>query len=312
MKINTVAVYGAGAIGSYFISGLSERLGENLWTIASGERAERMRKEGLVVNDEQYGLNVRTPEEAHGVDLLLISVKYGALWDALDDISKIVDEHTIVLSLLNGVDSEQILSDKIGPDNIVHSLMKIAAERVDNSVRFNVETTPGLFYGELSGDMATERVLAIAELLDGTSIHYHIVPDIIRQMWYKFALNVSQNLPQAIIGIGFGGYADSEHMSALRTALRNEVSTIAAAKGIDISTPLPIETKSSPTAKRGRYSTLQDLDAKRHTEVDLFAGAMMKMGEELNIPVPYSTFAYHAIKALEEKNDGVFDYEYKI
>ena len=56
------------------------------------------------------------------------------------------------------------------------------------------------------------------------------------------------------------------------------------------------------------YSTLQDLDAGRHTEIDMFSGALMRMGAELGIPTPYNEYTYHMIKALEEKNDGRFDY----
>ena len=55
-------------------------------------------------------------------------------------------------------------------------------------------------------------------------------------------------------------------------------------------------------------STLQDLDAGRHTEIDMFSGALMRMGRELGIPTPYNEYTYHMIKALEEKNDGLFDY----
>lgn len=60
-----------------------------------------------------------------------------------------------------------------------------------------------------------------------------------------------------------------------------------------------------------RYSTLQDLDAGRHTEIDMFSGALMRMGQELGIPTPYNEYTYHMIKALEEKNDGLFDYAAK-
>jgi 2-dehydropantoate 2-reductase len=49
--------------------------------------------------------------------------------------------------------------------------------------------------------------------------------------------------------------------------------------------------------------------AKRHTEVDMLAGAMVKMGKETGVPVPYSEYTYHMIKVLEEKNDGLFDYD---
>lgn len=57
-----------------------------------------------------------------------------------------------------------------------------------------------------------------------------------------------------------------------------------------------------------RYSTLQDLDAGRHTEIDMFSRALIHMGKELGIPTPYNEYTYHIIKALEEKNDGTFDY----
>ena len=57
-----------------------------------------------------------------------------------------------------------------------------------------------------------------------------------------------------------------------------------------------------------RFSTLQDLDAKRHTEIDMFAGEMIRMGKEYGIATPYCEYTYHLIKALEEKNDGKFEY----
>ena len=83
----------------------------------------------------------------------------------------------------------------------------------------------------------------------------------------------------------------------------------AKAKGIDISKADSSATRGSAVPKTARYSTLQDLDAKMHTEIDMFSGAIMKMGKELNIPTPYNEFVYHIIKAMEEKNDGLFDYK---
>ena len=307
MKIKTVAILGAGAIGGYFIWGLTEKLGENLWIIAEGARKARLERDGIVINGRQYQLNVRTPEEARGADLLLVSTKDGALRGSLDAIETIVDAHTTVLSLLNGVDSEEIISERIGKEHMLYSMMKISAERVGNSITFNGEVTPGVYYGEAGQKEPSERMLAIAELLEGTPLHYHMQEDIIRDLWLKFALNISYSLPQAILGVGFGAYADSEYVARLSACLNAEVEAIAAAKGIDI-TQKSTEGKPSQSVKKARYSTLQDLDAKRHTEVDMFSGAIVRMGKELNIPTPYNEFAYCAIKALEEKNDGKFDY----
>ena len=116
---------------------------------------------------------------------------------------------------------------------------------------------------------------------------------------------MSHNLPQAILNVGMGAYADSEHGDFISHKIWEEVAAVAAAKGITI-TPFPGSGKN--TRKNARLSTLQDLDAKRHTEIDMFAGALVRMAKELNVPVPYCEYTFHAIKALEEKNDGKFDY----
>lgn len=305
MEIKTVAVMGVGAVGSYFVYGLSDKLGDDLWVVAEGERAERLRKNGIIINDKTYHVHVKTPAEAHGADLLLIATKYSGLLDSLDDIEKVVAPHTLVLSLLNGVESEEIVGERIGMEHMLYSLMKIASQRVGNSIRFNPAGTLGVFYGESGHAEPTERALAIARLFDGSGVNYHICEDILQDMWYKFALNVSKNLPQAMVNCGYNGYFGSEHVAALSSGLRAEVVAVAAAKGIDISDETAPATSNSPaTLPTARFSTLQDLDAKRHTEVDMFSGAMMRMGAKLGIPTPYNEVTWHVIKALEDKNDG--------
>lgn len=308
-KIETAAVFGAGAIGAYFIWGLSDKLGENLYVIAEGERKERLEREGLWINQKNFALNVKTPKEAHGVDLLLVSTKYGALRESLDDIAGIVDEHTIVMSLLNGVDSEEIIGERIGMQHMVYSLMKISSERRGNRIVFDGQTAMGIYFGEKGIKEKTERVQAIETLFADTELHYKVCEDIETQIWIKYAFNVSYNLPQAILGCGIGAYKDSKYVKALRDKLRAEVVAVAGAKGIDISNPKKEVATPSPVWKRARYSTLQDLDAKRRTEVDMFAGAMMRMGRELGVPTPVSEVCFYMIKALEEKNDGKFEYE---
>ena len=111
-----------------------------------------------------------------------------------------------------------------------------------------------------------------------------------------------------MVGCGVGAYRDSEHVAFLRDRLREEVDRIAEKKGSILTRRIP-RPLSAVRCGIGRYSTLQDLDAGRHTEVDMFAGAVVRMGRELGILTPYNEFTYHMIKALEEKNDGKFDYE---
>lgn len=307
MKIKTVAVLGAGAVGSYIIWGLSGRNDIRLGVIAEGERAERLKK-GCTINDVTYHPEVWTPQEAKGTDLLIVSLKYGALPGALDSIRTITGEQTTVMSLMNGVDSEDIISAEIGASHVLHSLIKVASHKEGNGYYFNPETTIGIIFGELSAPYQSERVHAIEDLFKDTGLHYRSTEHIREEIWCKFRLNVCNNLPQAVLGAGVGCYQDSVHMKEISNKLKNELEAIAAAKGIDISKADTSSGHGSAVPPSARYSTLQDLDAGRHTEIDMFSGALIRMGRELGIPTPYNEYTYHIIKALEEKNDGKFDY----
>ena len=308
MKIKTVAVLGAGAVGSYVIWGLSNRKDIRLGVIAEGERAERMKK-GCIINGITYHPEVWTPQEAKGTDLLLVALKYGALPGALESIRTITGEHTTVMSLMNGVDSEEIIAKEIGAAHILHALIKVASHKEGNGYCFNPETTIGIIFGELTAPYQSERVQAIEDLFADTGLHYRTTEYIKEEMWCKFRLNVGSNLPQAVLGAGVGCYRDSMHMKEISNKLREELEAIAAAKGLDIRKADDSSSHGSAVPPSARYSTLQDLDAGRHTEIDMFSGALIRMGQELGIPTPYNEYTYHIIKALEEKNDGKFDYQ---
>ena len=308
MIIKSVAVLGAGAVGSYVIWGLSEKKDIRLGVIASGERAKRLKNKGCKINDTVYHPEVWTPEEAYGVDFLIVSLKYGALPGALDDITAVTGENTVIMSLMNGVDSEEIIAEKVGAEHLLHAVIKVASHKENDGYVFNPEATLGIIFGEVSAPYDSERVQAVLDLFSGTGLHYRATDCILEEIWSKFRLNVCNNLPQAILGAGVGCYRDSVHMKAISDGLRAELMAIAEAKGIDISKADVSSGRGSAVPPTARYSTLQDLDAGRHTEIDMFSGALIRMGKELGIPTPYNEFTYHMIKALEEKNDGRFDY----
>ncbi len=307
MQIRRTAVLGAGAVGSYIIWGLSGRKDIRLGVIAEGERAERLRA-GCRINDVTYHPEVWTPEEAYDTDLLIVSLKYAALPGAMESIRRITGEHTTVMSLMNGVDSEEQIAAGVGASHVLPALIKVASCREGEGYRFDPETTIGIIFGEWEPPFGSERVEAIEALFAGTGLHYRTTQYIREEIWSKFRLNVCNNLPQAILGAGVGCYRDSEHMREISGGLRRELEAIAAAKGIDMSRAASSSGHGSAVPPSARYSTLQDLDAGRHTEIDMFSGALIRMGRELGIPTPYNEFTYHMIKALEEKNDGKFDY----
>ena len=159
MEFKKIVIIGAGAVGSYMLWGLSQKDNIELSVVASGTRKERLESEGLCINDKLYKPAVKTPSEAHGADLVIVSVKYNALPSAVSDLKEIVDEHTVVMSLMNGVDSEDVIASEISEKHIVPALIKVASERKQNRIYFDPESTIGIVYGEKDG-CSSERTAA--------------------------------------------------------------------------------------------------------------------------------------------------------
>ncbi len=234
MKIKSVAVLGAGAVGSYVIWGLSEKSDIRLGVIAEGERAERLKKNGCAINGKTYHPEVWTPDEAHDVDLMVIALKYGSLEGALESIQKVTGEHTVIMSLMNGIDSEEIIGRTVGMEHVLPALIKVASHKEEDGYHFDPPTTLGIIFGEPSAPFDSERVKAVEKLFADTGIHFRSTEYIQEEIWCKFCLNVCSNLPQAILGAGVGCYRDSVHMKAISDGLKREAG-------------------SSRTGKRNRY-----------------------------------------------------------
>ena len=107
-----------------------------------------------------------------------------------------------------------------------------------------------------------------------------------------------------MLGIPFGAFRDSEEANEIRWAAMKEVQAVAKAKGITITDEQM--RKQYETVCRIPYdnkpSTLQDLEAGRKTEIDMFAGSMVWMGKELGIDTPVCWMFLQGIPGIEEKN----------
>lgn len=134
------------------------------------------------------------------------------------------------MSLMNGVDSEEIIAEKVDAEHLLHAVIKVASHKENDGYVFNPEATLGIIFGEVSAPYDSERVQAVLDLFSGTGLHYRATDCILEEIWSKFRLNVCNNLPQAILGAGVGCYRDSVHMKAISDGLRAELMAIAEAK----------------------------------------------------------------------------------
>lgn len=306
MKVRKAALIGAGAVGGYLIWGFDGADGVTFTVVAEGARRERLERDGVIINAQRYPVQVREPGQAGPQDLIFLATKYGGLDEAVAMLPPLVGPDTLVLSLLNGVDSEERVARAIGAEHVVHSLIRIASRRTQEGIFFNTQDPVNCICFGLLNDGAKERekLEALSDLLAHTRLCWNISEDILTEIWVKFASNIANNLPQAVIGVPASLYFNSEHGRFLAQRLWTEVAAVAAARGISLAEEAVIFPGQFAAAK---YSTLQDLEAGRHTEIDMFAGQMIRMAAEAGLSVPYCEYTYHAVKALEEKNDGLFD-----
>ena len=169
MEYRTVALIGAGAVGAFFIRGLSNTLGDNFCVIAEGERAQRLREKGLVINGEQVFPNVCSPEEATGADLILITTKYNGFHEILDSVKLMTAPHTVVVSALNGIDSEETLAEVIGEEHLLNAFMFVQSTRVGNTIDYNLDAK-GLIFGDKN---TPEKIIVMVSLLIARHHQYH-------------------------------------------------------------------------------------------------------------------------------------------
>ena len=309
-KIKTVSLIGLGAIGTYLATRLCSAGGCTFRVIAGGERASRIERDGVVANGKRFDFRVTRPDEDTGyADLAIVIPKFMGLRQSLADMKNQIGPETLILAPLNGVDAEDIVAEYYPKENILPSLMMVSSVRHGNESVFD-PATAFIQFGEAVNHELSPRVAAIKELFEGCGINVRVPEDMARAKWMKFMINVSENQSSAVLGIPYKAWmGGSDSADFVREKLAREVIAIAQAKGINLTEEDLVKRRArlAKVRPQNRTSTLQDIEAGRHTEVDIFAGAVVRMGRELGVPTPYNELFWHMIKVIEQRNDGEFD-----
>jgi 2-dehydropantoate 2-reductase len=137
-EIQKVAVLGAGAMGAYFASRFFDTPGFSTVLLARGQRLEKLKKDGLVINGKLYPIPVLDPGEAASpLDLIIVALKHNQLAEAIQDLEKVVGPSTIFVSIMNGLESEEIIGSVYGMDKMLYAIsVGIDALRMGNQVNY--------------------------------------------------------------------------------------------------------------------------------------------------------------------------------
>ena len=287
-KIETIDIVGLGALGVMYADFFTKKLGKDkVRVLADKGRAERYRRETITFNGEACDFNYcDAAQESRPSQLLLFAVKYGALNAAMEECAHLVDENTILISVLNGIRSEDDLAERFGAGKVVHCIAQKMAALKEGQVA--VCTNKGeLAIGVMNGDRE-ECKDAVQDFFERTGFAYSCPGDMRHAMWGKLLCNVGVN---QTVSLYAGTYRtvqkDGEARDMMLEAMR-EVVRVANAEGVDLSEEdvrqwVGVIDSLSPD---GEPSMRQDCKAGRATEVALFAGTICTLGKKHGIPTP--------------------------
>ena len=289
-------------MGAFFASKFLDASDFSTSVLARGARCERLRSDGLIVNGKPYAVPVTHPEESNSpADLIIVALKHHHLPEAVHDLRDLVNDQTTIISIMNGLDSEEYLGAVYGMDKILYAVsVGIDAVREGNRITYS---KPGKhFFGETDNTRISDRVRQVQAAFDRADIAYETPEDMVRTLWWKFMINVGMNQASAVMRAPYGAFQSSPDARALMEALMREVIVLAEGAGVNLVEQDLAEwyTFLDTLSPRGKTSMLQDIEAGRKTEIEIFGGKVVELAKTYAIPAPVNQTLVHIIQVLEQ------------
>ena len=289
--MDKVIICGLGAVGLTYADKLKDVC--ELKILVDEARFDRFQKNPPVLNGQEIKLDYILPTDSWNADLIIIATKASGLESAISYIKNFVGANTIIISLLNGISSEEKIANVYGKDKVIPAyFIGHSAVRDGNSV-----TQDGV------GRIVFGANECLETFFKENNIDYEIPEDIIYSLWLKFTMNIFSNQTSAVLNLTFGEMKRSEKFKEFAQKLISEVRQVGEASGVNGLENLERDAfvALSGMVDDGKTSMLQDILAGRKTEVDIFAGEIIRRGNEFGIATPYNQTLYDLIKILEDK-----------
>ena len=300
IKLKKTAIVGMGALGLLYGNQIQEGLGKDAVSfIVDKDRFERYKDKKFTICGEEKNFNIELSDSASPADLVIVAVKYNSLEAALDTMKNVIDEHTVIMSVMNGITSEEIIGKRYGMENIIYTVAQgMDAMRFGDALNY---TKMGELRIGVKAGADNTNLMKVVELFDAVKMPYTIDEDIIYRMWGKFMLNVGINQTCMMYETTYSGALSEGEANDTLIGAMNEVIEISHAEGVnltenDLNYYIDILKTLSPD---GVPSMRQDGMAKRKTEVDMFAGTVIEIAKKHGIAVPINERIYETVKRME-------------
>ncbi|MCL5807543.1 MAG: 2-dehydropantoate 2-reductase [Deltaproteobacteria bacterium] len=300
-----IAIVGLGGVGGYFGGKIARRYAGSaehpVVFVARGAHLAAIRRDGLLLRTVEEEFRVRpdlatdSPSEAGPCDLVLFCVKEYDLETAAAALAPLLQEKTVVLPVLNGVDIAERLRLLLPRGEILSGCVYISTFIEAPGVVRQVGGSCQLLFGPDDGQ--AERYRPLETLLKEAGIKAELSASIAVPLWSKYLFVSPMAGVTSLLGLCFGDVMADEKGRGLVRGLMAEIERLAAAKGI----PLPADSVERGIATVERFppatkSSLQlDFAKGGRTELELFIGYAVRAGRLLGVPVPLHDELYAAL-----------------
>lgn len=301
-EIQSISIIGMGALGMLYAGLITDSSDSPFVTfVAEKNRMEKYKNMEFTINGIPRTFHITDSQNCTPVDLVIVAVKYTTLPSALETMANCVGPDTTIISVLNGITSEEIIGARYGMEKVIYCI----AQGMD-AVKFGgnlTYTKPGeLRLGirsQISADQS--RLDMLTRCLSRSGVPYTVEEDILHRLWGKFMLNVGINQVCMAFETNYGGILRPGKAYDTMVGAMREVMTLAQAEGVslteqDFNSYIDLCRTLSP---EGMPSMRQDGIAKRPSEVEMFAGTVRTLAAKHSIPVPVNDWLYQKIREIE-------------
>ncbi|MGH9504149.1 MAG: 2-dehydropantoate 2-reductase [Terriglobales bacterium] len=300
-------VVGAGAIGGYFGGRLLE-INRDVTFLVRPKRAAALASRGLRIRSRFGDVTIPKPATvlAESVrdhfDLVLLSCKAYDLDGAITSFAPAVGAHTVILPLLNGMRHLEILNERFGRERVLGGQCLIAAALNDGEIA-HLNDTHELSFGEQDGTLS-DRVQAIAALMDGARFNPHTSTEILLEMWEKWVFLASLAGGTCLMRAAIGDICGSPGGTDFIIGLLEECRSIAATAGYPMREAQFKRARTMLTATGATLtaSMLRDIERNAPIEADHIIGDLLrrKTGSSSG-ELSFLSIAYTHLKAYEAR-----------
>jgi len=298
-----ICVIGCGAVGSLFAAHLAKAGEAEVWAYdVWKEHTDAIQKNGLTLSgaaDFTARLNATSdPKALPRCDYGIVATKAIHTKNAIADTAHIFNVNSAVCSVQNGVGNEEIIAEKV--KLVIRGTTFPAGHPI----------APGHIGFDIAGDTwvgpfeptntPMEKVEELAGLITRSGMNTIALKDARGAQWTKLIFNASTNPTGALTLLHHGAATRFAPTGQLFNDLIAEGEAVAKKLGIELhGDPRQLVQKGANAPGKHRASMLQDVLAKRKTEVDFMNGAIAEWGQKVGVPTPLNKAVWALIKGLE-------------